>query len=246
MSVYVIASICLFILFIACINFINLTTAKAFQRAGEVGVRKSLGASRTVLIRQFLGESLLITAIAMILSVVFVQLALPIFNSIAQKNLSINGQNIGFIALMLVGISIVTGVISGSYPAFYLSAFQPARVLKEKYVSANSTGWLRKSLVVFQFVISIALISSILIIRKQISFVQNMPLGFNPEYKITIPIQTGEAKAGYQNLKNRIKQLADVSEVSASSALPATPTVRTLPLYPEGRYRRGCGPSLLD
>ena len=242
MSVYVIASICLFILLIACINFINLTTAKAFQRAGEVGVRKSLGASRTVLIRQFLGESLLITAIAMILSVVFVQLALPIFNSIAQKNLSINGQNIGFIALMLVGISIVTGVISGSYPAFYLSAFQPARVLKEKYVSANSTGWLRKSLVVFQFVISIALISSILIIRKQISFVQNMPLGFNPEYKITIPIQTGEAKAGYQNLKNRIKQLANVSEVSASSALPATPTVRTLPLYRDGATAEGAVP----
>jgi putative ABC transport system permease protein len=116
----------------------------------------------------------------MTLSVVFVELALPIFNSIAQKNLSINGQNIGFIALMLVGISIVTGVISGSYPAFYLLLFSRQRVLKEKYISGGSTGWLRKSLVVFQFVISIALISSILIIRKQISFVQNMPLGFNP------------------------------------------------------------------
>ena len=241
-SVYIVASICVFILLIACINFINLTTAKAFQRAPEVGVRKSLGASRTVLIRQFLGESLLITLIAMILSVLFVELTLPIFNSIAQRNLSINGQNIGFIVLMLSGISIATGVISGSYPAFYLSAFQPARVLKEKYISATSSGWLRKSLVVFQFVISISLISSILIIRKQISFVQSMPLGFNPEFKITIPIQTGEAKAGYQNLKNRFKQLAGVSEVSASSALPATPTVRNLPLYQNGATAEGAVP----
>ena len=241
-SVYIVASICVFILLIACINFINLTTAKAFQRASEVGVRKSLGASRIVLIRQFLGESLLITLIAVILSVVFVELTLPIFNSIAQKNLSINGQNIGFIVLMLSAITVATGVISGSYPAFYLSAFQPARVLKEKYVSTSSTGWLRKSLVVFQFVISISMISSILIIRKQISFVQNMPLGFNPEYKITIPIQTGEAKAGYQNLKNRLKQLPGVSEVSASSALPATPTVRNLPLYPDGASAEGAVP----
>ncbi len=241
-SVYIVASICVFILLIACINFINLTTAKAFQRASEVGVRKSLGASRIVLIRQFLGESLLITLIAVILSVVFVELTLPIFNSIAQKNLSINGQNIGFIVLMLSAITVATGVISGSYPAFYLSAFQPARVLKEKYVSTGSTGWLRKSLVVFQFVISISMISSILIIRKQISFVQNMPLGFNPEYKITIPIQTGEAKAGYQNLKNRLKQLPGVSEVSASSALPATPTVRNLPLYPDGASAEGAVP----
>jgi putative ABC transport system permease protein len=169
-----------------------------------------------------------------ILSTVFVELTLPIFNAITQKNLSINGQNIGFIALMLVGITIATGVISGSYPAFYLSAFQPARVLKEKHMSATSTGWLRRSLVVFQFVISISLISSILIIRKQISFVQNMPLGFNPEYKISIPIQTGEAKAGYQRLKDRFKQLTGVTEVSASSALPATVTVRNLPLYREG------------
>ncbi len=241
-SVYIVASICVFILLIACINFINLTTAKAFQRAPEVGVRKSLGASRTVLIRQFLGESLLITLIAMILSVLFVELTLPIFNSIAQKNLSINIQNIGFIVLMLLAIAVATGVISGSYPAFYLSAFQPARVLKEKYVSASSTGWLRKGLVVFQFVISISLISSILIIRKQISFVQNMPLGFNPEYKITIPIQTGEAKAGYQILKNRFKQLPGVSEVSASSAFPATPTVRNLPLYPDGASAEGAVP----
>ena len=234
MSVYIVASICILILFIACINFVNLTTAKAFQRAGEVGVRKTLGASRSVLIRQFLGESLMITFIAVILSVVFVQLTLPIFNLITQKNLSINTENVAFVMSILGGITIVTGVISGSYPAFFLSGFQPARVLKEKFSSATSTGWLRKSLVVFQFVISISLISSILIIQKQIRFAQEKPLGFDPEYKITIPIQTGEAKLGYENLQTRFRQLAGVSEVSASSAFPATPTVRNLPLYLEG------------
>ncbi|HEX6226608.1 MAG TPA: FtsX-like permease family protein, partial [Chryseolinea sp.] len=233
-SVYIVGSIGVFILLIACINFINLTTAKAFQRAGEVGVRKSLGASRTVLVRQFLGESLLITFIAVLLSVVFVELTLPIFNSITQKSLSINAENIGFILAMLGGIAFATGVLSGSYPAFFLSGFQPARVLKEKYSSPSSTSLLRKSLVVFQFVISITLISAILIIEKQIRFVQSKPLGFNPEYKITIPIQTGEAKLGIENLKARFKELSGVSEVSASSALPATPTVRNLPLYRDG------------
>ena len=198
-----------------------------------MGIRKSLGANRPALIRQFLGESLLITTIATILSIVFVQLTLPIFNSIVQKNLSIDAKNIGFVLLTLAGISLVTGIISGSYPAFFLSAFQPARVLKEKHLSGASSGWLRKGLVVFQFVIAISLISAILIIRKQIQFVQHMPLGFNPEYKLTIPITTGEAKGGYLNLKQRYKQLAGVKEVSASSALPATHTIRTLPLYLE-------------
>lgn len=233
-SVYIIASICLFILLIACINFINLTTARAFQRAAEVGVRKSIGASRGALIRQFLGESLMITMIAVILSIMFAQLSLPIFNTITQKDLSINSQNVGFVVLVLAGVSIVTGVISGSYPAFFLSSFQPAQVLKGRQASITSSGWLRKSLVVFQFAIAISLISSVVVIRKQISFVRNMPLGFNPEYKITIPITTGEVKAGYVNLKNRYKQLAGVSEVSAASALPATHTIRTLPLYAEG------------
>ena len=233
-SIYIMSSICIFILLIACINFINLTTAKAFQRAGEVGVRKSLGANRGVLIKQFLGESLTITTIAMILSAVFVQVSLPVFNLFTQKNLSISFQNIGYVTAALLGVSLLTGFIAGSYPAFFLSAFQPARVLKEKRLAGNSSSLLRKSLVVFQFIISISLISAILIIRKQIDFVQQMPLGFNPEYKLAIPLPTLEAKYAYQNLKDRYKQLAGVTEVSAASALPATPTIRNLPLYPEG------------
>ncbi|MEX1241421.1 MAG: ABC transporter permease [Cyclobacteriaceae bacterium] len=232
--VYIIASICVFILLIACINFMNLTTAKAMRRAGEVGVRKSLGASRTNLIRQFLGESMVIVLFAMILSAVFVQASLPLFNQFTQKELSINYQNVWYITAALTGISVITALIAGSYPAFFLSAFQPAKVLKEKHLSGNSSSWLRKSLVVFQFVISITLISSIFIIHQQMRFIQNKSLGFNPEYKITLPLRTVEAKSAYRRLKDRFQELSFVRTVTASSSLPASPIMNDLLLYPDG------------
>jgi putative ABC transport system permease protein len=233
-SVYIIGSICIFILLLACINFMNLTTAKAFQRAGEVGVRKSLGANRSALIWQFMGESLTIVALAMILSLGLAQITLPLFNAFAQKDLAINTQNIGYVLVALVSVSLLTGIVAGSYPAFFLSAFKPARVLKEKHFTGNSSNWLRKGLVVFQFVVSVTLIASIFVIRKQVSFMQRKPLGFNAEYKITIPLQTDEAKAAYLNLKDRYLQLSGVADVSAASALPATATIRGIPLHPDG------------
>jgi putative ABC transport system permease protein len=232
--VYIIASICLFILLIACINFMNLTTAKAIRRAGEVGVRKSLGASRLNLIRQFLGESLVIVLFAMVVSAVFVQATLPLFNQLTQKDLSINGENAVYILAALAGISLITAVLAGSYPAFFLSAFQPARVLKERHLSGNSSNWLRKSLVVFQFVITITLISAILIINKQMRFIREKSLGFDPEYKITLPLRTREAKAAYRPLKTSFEQLAFIRKVTASSSLPASPVFNDLLLYPDG------------
>ena len=231
---YILGSICLFILLIACINFMNLTTAKASQRAGEVGVRKSLGASRLTLVRQFLGESMVIVILAMLLSAVLVQATLPLFNQFTQKELSINLQNIGYVVAAITGISLITGLIAGSYPAFFLSAFSPAAVLKEKHLSGNSSNWLRKSLVVFQFMISITLISSIFIIQKQMNFIQRKSLGFNPEYKITLPMETAEAKQAYLQLKNRLEQLSGVKQVTASSSLPASPVLNDLLLYPDG------------
>lgn len=235
--VYIIGSICVFILLIACINFMNLTTAKAMRRAGEVGVRKSMGASRVNLIRQFLGESMVIVLLAMILSAVFVQAALPLFNQLTQKELSINSQNAGYITAALAGISLVTAFLAGSYPAFFLSAFQPAKVLKEKHLSGNSSNWIRKSLVVFQFIISITLISSILIIQKQMTFIQDKTLGFNPEYNITLPMRTAEAKSAYRSLKDRFQELASVRKVTAASSLPASPIMNDLLLYPDGSSR---------
>ena len=235
--VYIIGSICLFILLIACINFMNLTTANAMRRAGEVGVRKTLGASRINLIRQFLGESTLTVLLAMIMSAVFVQAALPLFNQFTEKELSIHSDNAGYILGALAIISLLTAFLAGSYPAFFLSAFQPAKVLKEKHLSGNSSNWLRKSLVVFQFLISITLISSVLIIHRQMEFIQNKSLGFNPEYKITLPMRTAEAKSAYKALKNRFQELAFVRSVTASSSLPASPIANDLLIYPDGSSR---------
>lgn len=233
-SVYILGSICLFILLIACINFMNLTTAKAFQRAAEVGIRKSLGASRSMLIGQFLGESMTIVALAMVLSMGIVQIMMPLFNTFTQKNLAFDAVSMGIVLAALAGISLFTGLVAGSYPAFFLSALQPVRVLKEKYFTGHALGGLRKALVVFQFVVSITLISSIFVIRKQMSYMQEVPLGFVSEYKVTIPLQTNEAKTAYLNLKNRYLQLSGVTQVSAASALPAASTVRGIPLFPEG------------
>lgn len=232
--IYILGSICLFILLIACINFMNLATAKASQRAGEVGVRKSLGATRKNLIGQFLGESLTIVTIGMLLSLGIVQIFLPIFNEFTGKDLSIGSENFIYIVMALVGVSLFTGVVAGSYPAFFLSAFQPAQVLKDKRLSGGSSNWLRKGLVVFQFIISITLISSILIIQQQLRFVQQKSLGFNPDYKIMLPLRTIEAKSSYLRLKDQIKQLAGVNEVSGSTAFPSMAINRDLPLYPDG------------
>ena len=232
--VYIISSIGLFILLIACINFMNLTTAKASQRAGEVGVRKSLGATRGNLINQFLGESMTIVTASMLLAMGLVQLVLPIFNSLTQRELSINAGNIGYILASLVAIGIITGLVAGSYPAFFLSAFQPAKVLKDKRLSGGSSNWLRRSLVVFQFTISITLISSIVIIQKQLNYIQSKPLGFEAENKIMIPFRTEEAKNNYTQIKNAAKQLAQVTSVSGSTSLPSTPLLRDYALYPQG------------
>ncbi|MFZ2905706.1 MAG: ABC transporter permease [Cyclobacteriaceae bacterium] len=232
--VYVLSTIGIFILLIACINFMNLTTAKASQRAGEVGVRKSLGATRSNLIRQFLGESMTIVTAAMILAIGLVQIALPFFNSIAQKELTLTTENIGYVLISLVGVALITGLVAGSYPAFFLSAFQPATVLKDKRLSGGSSNFLRRSLVVFQFIISITLISSIVIIQKQLNFIQNKPLGFETENKIMIPLRTEEAKSKYTQLKNAAAQLASVTSVSGTTSLPSTPLLRDFAVYPQG------------
>ncbi len=233
MYVYILGSIGIFILLIACINFMNLTTAKAAQRAGEVGVRKSLGASRQNLIGQFLGESFTIVIVSMLISGVIIMLVLPFFNQVTHKDLSLNGNTAAYVALFMLGISIVTGFVAGSYPAFFLSSFQPAKALKDKRLSGGSQ-WLRKSLVVFQFIVSISLISSILIIKKQLNFIQNKALGFSPEQNIVIPMRTIEARSSYVELKNSIQQIAGVTQVSATTSLPSTPLLRDYGLYIQG------------
>ena len=204
---YILGSVGIFILILACINFINLTTAKASQRAGEVGIRKSIGASRSVLIRQFLGESITLALVAMIFSLGIIQLALPLFNDLAQKDLALDSKNFFYIISSLTAVTIVAGLVAGAYPAFYLSSFHPAKVLKDKHLSMNSSNVLRKGLIVFQFVVAITLISSILIIQNQLMFIQNKSLGFDSDYEILIPLRSVEAAHNYNRFKTVLSGL---------------------------------------
>lgn len=231
---YILSSIGIFILLIACINFMNLTTAKSGQRACEVGVRKTMGATRSSLARQFLGESIVLVIVATLLSIAFIQVSLPFFNHITQKQLSLSGINIFFLASALSLVAVVTGLLAGSYPAFYLSSFQPAVVLKNKHLGGGGHNGLRKAMVVFQFVISITLISSLAVIYSQMDFIRSQSLGFEPDYNVTIPLRTLEAKKAYAQTKNHLQALSGVVNVSASTSLPATFTLRDFSLYKPG------------
>jgi putative ABC transport system permease protein len=233
-NIYILGSIGVFILLLACINFMNLTTAKAAQRAGEVGIRKSMGAFRANLIRQFLGESFSIVAIALLLSMLLIWIALPIVNQIAQKDLSVNATNVWFLGLAIMGVGIVTGLVAGSYPAFFLSSFNPVLVMRSKNLSGDGSQLLRKGLVVFQFIISITLISGIFIVYEQMRFIQNKDLGFKPEDVIAIPLRTEAASQKVQLLRSELKQIAGVKEVSATTSLPSTDVFRDFGLYNEG------------
>lgn len=176
--------IALFILLIACINFMNLSTAKASRRLKEVGVKKAIGADRMSLIFQYLGESLLMAFLSMLLSLVLVKLFLPQFNDITGKSLHIPfNTNIILAVLAVTGF---TGLMAGSYPALYLSGFNPITMLKGKLPTSASEIWIRKGLVIFQFALSIILIVGVLVVYKQIEFVQNQNLGYDKDNVIYI------------------------------------------------------------
>lgn len=232
--IYVIVSIAVFILLLACINFMNLSTAKATKRASEIGIRKVMGALRSSLIRQILGEAMVIVAISILVSVVLVRVSLPIFNELSGKNISFTQDNVLIIGIAMVIITIITGLLAGSYPAFYMSSFQPAQVLKGKFTLSNTSGRLRQGLVIFQFVVAIVLVSGVLVISRQISFMKEKNLGFNPEAKIVIPLRTADAKQKYEALKTELERLSSVKAVSASNAPPGTNIFNDMVLYMEG------------
>lgn len=232
---YVVGSIALFILLIACINFMNLSTAKATTRCTEIGIRKTLGALRSTLIKQILGEAMVTVVIAIILSFILIQLALPLFNQLTNKSISINAQNITFFLIAALFLTIITGLLAGSYPAFYLTSFQPTQVLKGKFIPAGSSGRLRQALVVFQFMIAIALVCSVFIISRQVDFMIGKNLGFNANAKIVLPLRTDEAHKQYDALKEEIEQNSGVKGVSGCSFIPGTPIFRDMNFYADGR-----------
>ena len=204
--------VAMFILLIACINFMNLTTTKSIKRAKEIGVRKVMGAVRFALIKQFISEALLIVSIAMLISLVFVTLVLPQFNQFTGKQIQIPFDNLTF-WLSLTGLLLVTGFISGSYPALYLSSFRPVRVLKGLPKFSNSALWFRKGLVVFQFTLSIILIIGTIVVSKQVNYIQTTNLGYDKENLVYISLE-GDLAAKYKLFKSEGLQMPGIENVT--------------------------------
>ncbi|WP_298732036.1 ABC transporter permease [uncultured Chitinophaga sp.] len=206
------------ILLIACINFMNLATARSAKRAKEVGVRKVIGAYRSSLILQFTGEALMITAFAVVLAVIMAAALLPAFNQLTGKQLSLPLTQPLFWAL-LAGLLLLTGLIAGSYPAWFLSSLQPVRVLKGSLKFSWSASFLRKGLVVFQFMLSIVLITGMIVIYRQIDYTQTANLGYNRENLIYIPVE-GELVNKYALFKQEALNMRGVLSISRMKESP--------------------------
>ncbi|SHM08121.1 ABC transporter permease [Mucilaginibacter sp. OK098] len=217
--VYIFSAVAIFILLIACVNFMNLSTARSSNRAREVGVRKVLGSPRKYLIAQFLTESVLVTLFATLIALLAAWLFLPAFNKMAGKELIITAQIISWLLPTLLLIIIVIGCLAGSYPALYLSAFQPIDVLKGKIASGFKGGIFRSTLVVFQFFISIFLIIGTLVIYNQLKYIQSKDLGYNRDHVMIVRNVWSIGKAA-KSFRDEVKGLAGVQDASLSGALP--------------------------
>ena len=222
-SVYLFTAIAIFILLIACINFMNLATARSADRAKEVGVRKVMGAFRSLLISQFLIEAMLISFVSLGFALVLVQIALPFFNEFAGKNLELNAfENLWWIPLMIL-FALIVGLLAGSYPAFVLSGFKPVTVLKGKFQHSKSGNMLRKGLVVFQFAISIILIAATITVYRQMQFMQNKDLGFEKEQLLVIErlgsLQNPENDKS-ETFRKEVSQLPEVLSSGMANSLP--------------------------
>lgn len=209
--------VAIFILLIACINFMNLSTAKAAKRSKEVGIRKSIGASQGSLIGQFIGESMIISFFSLFVSVLLLELVLPVFNNLTEKAISVDYTNPVLLAIFF-GTVVITGLVSGSYPAFYLSSMEAVKTLKGSLKSSTKEVFARKGLVVFQFSLSIILIVSTLIIYRQIQFTQSQNLGYNKENLIyfTTDDQIGEQWPAFEEQVSNVPGVVSVSRTTHS------------------------------
>jgi len=209
-----------FVLLLACINFMNLSTARSEKRAKEVGIRKAIGSMRRQLILQFLSESLLVVLFAFVLAIVVVELSLPFFNDVAGKKMSIPWGNPLFWAMGL-GFSLVTGLISGSYPALYLSSFKPVKVLKGTFKVGRLAALPRKVLVVLQFAVSVTLIIGTIVVFRQIQFAKNRPVGYSRDGLVALPMVTADIHKSFNAVKDELIKSGAVADI-AEAGSPTT------------------------
>jgi len=218
-TLYVFALVAFFILFIACVNFINLSTARSSERAKEVGIRKTFGSEKKSLIMQFMAESFLISLLAMIVAVGVFALLVPVFNDISGKEFSLNSLLNANAIILLVTFTCITGLLAGIYPAFVLSSFSPIEVLRGKFKSGKQGRNLRSGLVVFQFAISVILIICTLVVNRQMDYMTSERLGFNKDQTIIIE-RTDILGENTRAFKNELRNIKGVANVTGSTALP--------------------------
>ena len=212
--------IAVFILVIACINFMNLTTARAVKRGKEIGVRKVAGAARGSLVFQFISEAVLIVAWSFLLAVILVALVLPLFNMVTEKRIEVPYQEPGFWSILFL-ITLATGFVAGSYPALYLSGFNPVKAFKGSLKVGTGAVWFRKGLVVFQFTLSILLIIGTIVVSRQVSYIQNAHLGYDRENLIYVGLE-GDLAEKYDVFKARVLAMPGVQLVSRISHNPTS------------------------
>jgi putative ABC transport system permease protein len=217
--VWLFGTIGLFVLLLACINFMNLSTARSEKRAKEVGIRKSIGSLRSQLISQFFMESVVVAFLSFLISLLLVQLSLGFFNQVANKNMTIPWSNPLF-WLLGTGFSIITGIIAGSYPALYLSSFNPVKILKGTFKAGRWAAIPRRALVVFQFTVSVVLIIGTLIVFRQIQYAKNRPIGYDSNGLIALPMFTSEIHNHFNAVKNELLKtgaIVNMAEAGAST-----------------------------
>lgn len=218
-SIFIFTLIAVFILIIACINFMNLSSAKATSRAAEVGVRKVMGSGKSQLVRQFLSESIILSFIALLISIGVVEVVLPAFNSFSGKHMSLQVFQNVFILIGLIGLALSTGILAGLYPAFLLSSFRPVSAMKGRIKMPLKSGWFRKGVVIFQFSVSLFIILGALVIFRQLKFVHNASLGFDKE-NIVVVHRASSLRLRISSFRQELMSHSNILCISNTNTLP--------------------------
>ncbi|MDQ2177610.1 ABC transporter permease [Marinifilum sp. D714] len=246
--IFILSAIAFFILSIAGINYMNMATARSSKRAREVGVRKVVGAHRDTLIRQFLMESLSLTILALMIALIVVELILPLFNSLVDKDLSLSISESPEILVFSVVLALVLGIVSGSYPAFYLSSFRPATILKGSTIKGKAGGLLRKLLVISQFTVSAIMISGTIVVGVQLNYMNNKDMGFSKEDVLVSIVRDSLMRTKIEPLKDELRKSPNINSIATSNTLIGFDGSKTVHLYEgeEGMEQYALNFSVID